>query len=195
MPRPKSRRWQRLAAGPRRTGNGWPLAHAGGRALPQFARRRLAGRRLSTVGTDVANQARSTLWRRVDTMLGQSIFGVHEQALSLRAHRTEVLATNLANADTPNFKARDFDFSAVLSGAAAGRSPGLQATHARHIQTSSAQRPTLAYRNPFQPSRDGNTVESDLEFARFAENSIAYQATLRFLGGRISTLRMAIGGR
>jgi len=128
-------------------------------------------------------------------MLGQSIFGVHEQALNLRAHRTEVLATNLANADTPGFKARDFDFSATLSGAAAGQSQGLQATHARHIQTSSAQRPALAYRNPFQPARDGNTVETDLEFARFAENSIAYQASLRFLSGRISSLRMAIGGR
>ena len=128
-------------------------------------------------------------------MLGQSIFGVHEQALNLRAHRTEVLATNLSNADTPGFKARDFEFSTALTSAAAGRSQGLEATHARHIRTSSAQRPALAYRNPFQPSRDGNTVEADLEFARFAENSIAYQATLRFLSGRISTLRMAIGGR
>ena len=128
-------------------------------------------------------------------MFGQSIFGVHEQALTLRAHRTEVLATNLANVDTPGFKARDFDFSTVLTGAAAGRSQGLEATNARHIRTGSAQRPELAYRNPFQPSRDGNTVEADLEFARFAENSIAYQATLRFLSGRISTLRMAIGGR
>lgn len=128
-------------------------------------------------------------------MLGQSIFGIHEQALMLRAHRTEVLAANMANADTPAFKARDFDFAAALTGAAAGQGRGLQATDARHIGTASAQRPTLAYRNPFQPSRDGNTVESDLEFARFAENSIAYQASLRFLSGRISSLRMAIGGR
>lgn len=128
-------------------------------------------------------------------MFGQSIFGIHEQALRLRAHRTEVLATNLANADTPGFKARDFDFSAVMSGAAAGRTQGLKTTHARHIQTSSAERPALAYRNPFQPSRDGNTVEADQEFARFAENSIAYQATLTFMSGKISTLRMAIGGR
>jgi flagellar basal-body rod protein FlgB len=124
----------------------------------------------------------------------QSIFGVHEQALLLRARRAEVLAANLANADTPAFKARDFDFSAALAGAA-GQAPAIDRTDARHLGAGSATRPQLAYRNPFQPARDGNTVETDLEFSRFAENSVGYQASLMFINGRIASLRAAIGGR
>ena len=127
-------------------------------------------------------------------MLGQSTLGIHEQALLLRAHRSEVLAANLANTDTPQFKARDFDFASALAGAA-GQTAALERTDARHLGSDSATRPALAYRNPYQPARDGNTVEADLEFARFAENSVAYQASLMFLNGRISSLRTAIGGR
>lgn len=107
----------------------------------------------------------------------------------------DVLATNLANADTPHYKARDFDFAAALDRAAGhGR---LRVTNARHIGgAAGASSADLAYRVPHQPAVDGNTVESDLELARFAENSVGYQASLGFLDGRIATLRLALtGGR
>ena len=124
-----------------------------------------------------------------------AIFGIHAQALLLRTQRMDVLATNLANADTPHFKARDFDFATALD-RAAGHG-GLRVTHGRHIDSASSEaRGDLAYRVPHQPSVDGNTVEADLELARFAENAVAYQASLSFIDGRISTLRLALtGGR
>lgn len=123
------------------------------------------------------------------------IFGIHAAALLLRSQRMDVLATNLANADTPHYKARDFDFATALD-RAAGRG-GLRVTHRQHIGgASSAPSADLAYRVPHQPAVDGNTVEADLELARFAENSVAYQASLAFIDGRISTLRLALtGGR
>ena len=125
-----------------------------------------------------------------------SILGVHEAALLYRARRMEVLAANLANADTPSFKARDLDFAAVLDDrlAAAGT---LTATNARHLRAvTPATHAELKYRIPHQPSLDGNTVEADLELARYAENAVSYQASLLFASGRIATLRTALtGGR
>ena len=125
-----------------------------------------------------------------------SILGVHEAALLYRERRMEVLAANLANADTPNFKARDLDFAAALDDAFAA-SPALATTDARHLRDDSvATHAALKYRNPHQPSLDGNTVEADLELARYAENAVSYQASLLFANGKISTLRAAItGGR
>jgi flagellar basal-body rod protein FlgB len=127
-----------------------------------------------------------------------SILGVHEQALLFRAKRMEVLAANLANADTPLYKARDMEFSSVLSSVGEGKFAGagrLNVTDARHLAASPlASRDTLKYRIPHQPALDGNTVESDLELARYAENAVSYQASLLFASGRISTLRMALSG-
>jgi flagellar basal-body rod protein FlgB len=120
-----------------------------------------------------------------------SLLGIHETSLLLRSRRLDVLANNLANADTPGFKARDFDFEAAL--AAATQDPGRTAA----AGTASLLRSTqgrLAYRVPFQPSRDGNTVESDMDLSRFAQNAVAYQASLTFISGKISTLRTAITG-
>ena len=125
------------------------------------------------------------------------IFGIHESAMILRANRMDVLARNLANADTPGFKARDMDFSVEL-GRLENGSSRLTTTHERHMSTSrsSSADDQLKYRIPHQPAQDGNTVETDLEQARFAENAVAYQATILFLNGKISTLRTAItGGR
>jgi flagellar basal-body rod protein FlgB len=124
----------------------------------------------------------------------ESILGVHEAALLYRARRMEVLAANLANADTPQYKARDLTFSAVLDERFA-KAQRLQTTDVRHIQIDPlASRELLKYRVPHQPSLDGNTVEPDLELARFAENAVSYQASLMFASGRISTLRLAITG-
>lgn len=125
--------------------------------------------------------------------------GVHEQALYTRARRAEVLGSNIANVDTPGYKARDIDFKEALGNARQSQSVGLAATQPGHISTSSAQREVAAdikYRNPYQPSQDGNTVELHIEQAQFADNAIRYQSTLTFLGSKFSGLKNAItGGR
>lgn len=120
---------------------------------------------------------------------------LHAQALRLRGERAEVLAANLANADTPNFKARDVDFRAVLEQA---DGPALRAgtTHARHINPA-APETALAnpqYRIPLQASLDGNTVDAQLEKAAFAENAVEYQTSLQFLNSKLRGLMGALKG-
>ncbi len=117
------------------------------------------------------------------------------QALKLRAFRNEVLSANIANTDTPNFKARDIDFKAALS-AARGDSTSLRTTNDRHFASFSTSPigTDVKYRVPMQSSLDGNTVESDVEQAAFAENALQYRATLRFLDGHIKTLKYALKG-
>ena len=126
--------------------------------------------------------------------------GVHAQALQLRSQRTEVLAANLANADTPNYRARDIDFKAALAAASSGAGSGvhLATTSARHIGVGGANGtpgPELKYRTPLAPSLDGNTVDTQLEQAAFAENSVRYQATLTFLNSKFRGLMTAITGQ
>jgi flagellar basal-body rod protein FlgB len=119
-----------------------------------------------------------------------------QQALGLRAYRQEVLAGNIANADTPNYKARDFDFATALKDAVAGRTDGTLAmdrTSAGHLPGNTDGGPVrLMYRTPVQASVDGNTVEMDVERAQFAENALRYQAGLTFITGKIKTLSMAL---
>lgn len=126
-------------------------------------------------------------------------FSFQQQALSLRANRQQVLAGNIANADTPNYKARDFDFSTALKDAVAGRSGGnlaLSSTSGRHLQGSSDNGPArLMYRKETQSSADGNTVDMDVERAQFAENAIQYEAGITFISGKIKTLLSAIQGQ
>ena len=123
------------------------------------------------------------------------VFGIHEQAMRLRGQRSEVLAANLANADTPGYKARDFDFQAMLRDEV-HRPVRLVATHAGHIdggrRTVAATQ--MAYRVPQQASLDGNTVEVEREQSEFSANAMRYQASLRFLDGRIKGLLRAIKG-
>lgn len=124
------------------------------------------------------------------------------QALQLRADRQKVLAGNIANADTPGFKSRDFDFGAVLQQSMAGsRDPGRMAPVAKqtgHLALSGSNGgqsdPKLQYRQPEQASIDGNTVELDRERANFADNSVRYEATLRFINGGVRTMLSAIRG-
>jgi len=122
-------------------------------------------------------------------------FGIHEQALQLRAMRNEVLTSNIANADTPNYKARDIDFGATLR-QAEGAQLRLRTTSELHSQPSTTDRfgGELKYRVPTQPTLDGNTVETDVEQAAFAENAVKYRASLAFLNGTISSLRYALKG-
>jgi flagellar basal-body rod protein FlgB len=106
------------------------------------------------------------------------IFGIHSTALQLRQQRMSMLASNIANASTPNYKARDLDFSAALK---------LAEDH----QSSDA---AIRYRVPVQTSLDGNTVEMATEQTAFTENAIAYRSSLSFLQGRIGTLTRALKG-
>lgn len=130
--------------------------------------------------------------------------GIHEQALQVRHKRNEVLATNIANADTPGYKAQDIDFKAVLSqSAAAGQTSQLamHTTNSAHIGAAQDARSDdlpmdLKYRVPTQPSEDGNTVDTHKEQAEFADNAMRYQATLQFLGSRFSGMKSVLqGGR
>lgn len=120
-----------------------------------------------------------------------------QEALGLRHQRQQVLANNIANADTPNFKARDFDFGRELSRAMEGGPSGglsLRTTAAGHIPANggSSAVGNLQYRVPAQPSLDGNTVDMDVERVRFADNSVRYQAALSLLNGRIQGLKSAM---
>lgn len=128
-------------------------------------------------------------------MILDSVFGIHEKAVHLRARRAEVLASNLANADTPGYKARDFDFKAMLR-EQAQPAVRLAATHRSHIRTDQGAVATaqMKYRTPQQPSLDGNTVEVEREQTEYSANAVSYQASLRFLEGSIKSLKTAIKG-
>lgn len=122
----------------------------------------------------------------------------NREALNLRAERQEVLAANIAHADTPNYKARDFDFSSRLSQAVEqGRrseSFGMTTTSARHLAGEAKAMPDqdLLYRVPAQASLDGNTVEMDVERINFADNALRYESNLTVLGAKIKTMLAAV---
>jgi flagellar basal-body rod protein FlgB len=121
--------------------------------------------------------------------------GFHADALTLRARRSEVIASNIANSDTPGFKARDIEFAETLRSMTADRHGGLARTAPGHIAGGRDDDGVqMRFRQPSQPSADGNTVEAHVEKAAFLENSAGYEATLRFLEGRISGLMTALRG-
>jgi flagellar basal-body rod protein FlgB len=127
---------------------------------------------------------------------------VHATALDVRAKRGELIANNLANADTPGYQARDIDFRQAMA-RAAGETPTagvqLSTTSAGHIGASTsanaANHPDLKYRTPLAPALDGNTVDAQVEQAAFAENAVRYQATLTFLNSKFRGLLAAITGQ
>jgi flagellar basal-body rod protein FlgB len=128
-------------------------------------------------------------------ILGTAL-GVHERALQVKAARLEMISTNIANADTPNFKARDIDFTAVLAEASATDGT-IAATHRSHLAegaASSAAAGAARFRVPFNTSFDGNTVEMHVEQAHFGKAAADYQATLTFLENRIGSIRKALKG-
>lgn len=112
--------------------------------------------------------------------MADTLFGVHGAALEVRAQRMGVLASNIANASTPGFKARDIDFKTALGAAENG------------VATTNGD--ALQYRVPTNPSMDGNTVELATEQTAFAENAVQYQTTLSFLNGRINQITRALRG-
>jgi flagellar basal-body rod protein FlgB len=114
--------------------------------------------------------------------MGLGLFGIHGKALELRSQRLGLITSNIANAGTPGYKARDLDFSAALNASERGQG------------TDRAMAGAIRYRVPVMPSLDGNTVEMATEQTAFAENAVAYQATLSFIRGRVENLTRALKG-
>ncbi|ADE15412.1 flagellar basal-body rod protein FlgB [Nitrosococcus halophilus Nc 4] len=126
-----------------------------------------------------------------------SALGIHPYALSLWSRRAELLAANLANADTPGYKARDIDFKTALQQAQGqGAALPLQVTHGRHLPSAAGHPPggEALYRLPLQASIDGNTVDSQVEHGKFMQNALQYQASLHFLSGSFKGLQSALKG-
>jgi len=124
--------------------------------------------------------------------------GIHDNALKMRSQRSSVIASNIANSDTPNYKARDLDFQQMLRQAATRQEPRsvqLQATRAGHFDSSESIDSELMYRTPTQPALDGNTVDTQAEHTRFAENTFMYQASLSFLSSKFKGISYAIKGQ
>ncbi|MBC7624008.1 MAG: flagellar basal body rod protein FlgB [Aeromicrobium sp.] len=142
-----------------------------------------------------------------------SQFDFNADALKLRSERQRVIASNIANADTPGFQARDFNFREALgnairettaptSSSSAVAMGSLATTHARHVSAPTLSTSSLVgkgtplqYSMPTQGAFDGNTVEVHRETANFAENAVRYEAALRFLNGQIKTMGMAVNGQ
>lgn len=123
------------------------------------------------------------------------IFDMHERALFVRGQRTEVLASNLANADTPGYKARDIDFREVLAEMSDNSSAQLVRTNPLHLSDDeSIVEASLKYRVPLQGKLDGNTVDTQVENGKFAENSMRYIASLRFMDSKIKHAMIAFRG-
>ena len=136
----------------------------------------------------------------LEQMTGRLDF--HANALLLRSQRQQTIASNIANADTPGYIARDFDFAAALknaSGMQGGATAGVTQTNGQHMRlgTTSAgpARPDMAYTVQTQPSQDGNSVDLDRERANFVDNSVRYESTLRFINGHVKTMLSAITGQ
>lgn len=128
-------------------------------------------------------------------------FRFSESALRLRSERQQVLASNIANADTPNYKARDIDFKTAMEAAmsGAGGPTALSATNPGHITSGPSVAESIAgtpllYRKPLQGSIDGNTVDMDVERAQFADNAIRYEASITMINSKIKGLLAAIQG-
>jgi len=132
----------------------------------------------------------------------ENALGIHQKALEVRVQRAEVLANNLANADTPGFKARDIDFKAILGGVQSGQQAGgqlaMSTTNGKHLPQGGsngvAGSSELLYRVPSQPSIDGNTVDTQQELAEFTKNTMQYQASFQLLSGKFKSLNNAIRG-
>ena len=120
-----------------------------------------------------------------------NVFGVHETAIGVRQRRLSLLGENIANADTPNYKAKDVDFKALMNNE---RSMSTRRTHESHIYHMGGSKNGLVYRVPNNPAADGNTVELNYQQAQFGKESARYTATLQFLENRIGGIKRALRG-
>lgn len=125
----------------------------------------------------------------------QQNLSVFSQAMNLRTQRHQVLASNIANADTPNYKARDFDFEKAMQNAMAGRMAGglsLNATSRGHIAAGGGSAAALQFRTTTQSAVDGNTVDMDVERSQIAENALQYQIVSQFISDKFKGIRSAL---
>ena len=125
-----------------------------------------------------------------------NVFGIHENAMHLQTRRAQLLSQNLANSDTPGYKAKDLDFKSALKSVANGKlDEPLKSTQRGHIQPKGFFMGVESmYRQPMQSSLDGNTVEPHIEMGQFTENSMRYLMTLRIMSGKINGMLSAIRG-
>ncbi|MBV1690707.1 flagellar basal body rod protein FlgB [Novosphingobium sp. G106] len=114
--------------------------------------------------------------------MSEGLFGIHAAALELRSQRMGLITSNIANAATPGYKAKDIDFAAALK----AKTSGMDVDQAASAAT--------LYRVPVMPSLDGNTVELPTEQVAFSENAVGYSATLSFIAGRVNTITRALKG-
>ena len=152
---------------------------------------------ISSLGTPVAiDLSRKELEDYVMSSLLDNAFGISAQALAFRSQRSSLLAANIANAETPEYLARDYDFKSVLEQAASGYDTSKLATSDEgHIAVGNGGAyGEPQYRIPTKSSDSGNTVEEEIEQAAFSENSLRYQTSLQFLNGTIRSLKLAIKG-
>lgn len=123
----------------------------------------------------------------------EKALGIHPEALNFRVERSRVLASNLANADTPNYAARDLEFRLAAPEGSHASTDDIVAPIPSMSMTQTGM--NLKYRNPYQVSRDGNTVEAGIEQARVAENSMDFQTSMKFLNSKFNGLATAIDGK
>lgn len=122
-------------------------------------------------------------------------FELHAQGMKLRSQRAEVLASNIANADTPGYKAKGMDFQKAMQQASQKQQSGMSKTHAKHFDVRSEINNNVDFRTPDQPDTgDGNTVDVQVERNLYLENSLEYQAGVQFLNGKIKALKNVIAG-
>ncbi|GHB56592.1 flagellar basal body rod protein FlgB [Psychrosphaera saromensis] len=123
------------------------------------------------------------------------VFGIHQNALLVRSDRAELLSSNIANADTPGYKAKDMDFASALANAQKNNTYRMSKTHDKHFDLSVEIDTSQKYRNPNQPDTgDGNTVDVQVERNIFMQNSMEYQTSLEFLNGKIKSMNKALTG-
>ena len=123
-------------------------------------------------------------------------FGIHQHTIGVRSERAEVLASNIANGNTPNYKAKDHDFKTALANAQQGLSYSLNRTHNKHFKVDIAPQTSLKFRVPNQPDTgDGNTVDVQTERNMYLQNALEYQASIRFMDGKVKGLLKAISGQ
>ena len=126
----------------------------------------------------------------------EKAFGIHPQALAVRSQRAEVIASNIANADTPGYKARGMDFKTALVQASQKQQSGMTRTHDKHFDVRTELNNGVQFRTQDQPDTgDGNTVDAQVERNLYLENSMQYQASVQFMTSKIKGLKKAISGQ
>jgi flagellar basal-body rod protein FlgB len=127
----------------------------------------------------------------------ENAFGIHPNAMLVRSQRAELLATNIANADTPGYKAKDINFADALNQAKSLQTTSMTRTHDKHMSISSSSNNAVSqFRNPLQPDTgDGNSVDVQVERNLYVQNAIEYQASLKFMTGKIQGLKKALSGQ